>query len=106
MAGGESLLNALESCGAGLFVQDGCGATRLDDATFHRAFNEPVFIWFDPIRFDSRGLQRIVPVLRRLHRIVFFRFPRGAVNMGEIERLRKAFPDTRIEGWNDDRNDG
>ena len=88
----------IESLGAGVFIRDRNIESRLLEADFHRAFSEPVVVWFTPTEYQERTIELVLDASKRLHAVQCFRFPNICVSAHILDRIRSEFPTALIEG--------
>ncbi len=88
----------IDSLGAGIFVRTRNVESRLADQDFHRAFTEPVIVWFTPGNYDEAKVELLLDAARNLYAIHCFRFPNVKVPLRILDRIRSEFPDALLEG--------
>ena len=94
----SSVLQELESFGAGIFLTHQGIDSRVTETELWRAFEEPVVVWAHGESFDDSALQRLIAVARRFPLIQRFRFTSTRVTPDGVRRLYEFWPDIPIEG--------
>jgi hypothetical protein len=94
----SSVKQQIEAFGAGVFIRNRNTETRLTEDNFHRAYSEPVLIWFTPGNYQESWVEPLLDQLVKLHKIQRFRFPNVAVSKRIINRIKGEFPAVVIEG--------
>lgn len=93
-----SPIQLIESLGAGVFVRRGNSEARLQANDFHRAYAEPVMIWFNPHGYREETIDEVLAVAKKLYSVRRFRFPAVRVPVSTLAKLRSEFPDAEVEG--------
>jgi hypothetical protein len=91
-------LPRIEAFGAGVFVRSRNVESRLSGKDFHRAFSEPVILWFAPGEYQEEKVGSVLDVAKKLHAIQVFRFPNASVPTEILRRIRQEYPSARVEG--------
>ncbi len=88
----------IEALGAGIFIREKNVESRLEESDFHRAFREPVIVWFAPGEWREDMIDAVLTFSKRLHSIHRFRFPNICVPQAILGRIQVEFPDSVVEG--------
>src|ERR1700722_4130416 len=92
-----SFIQRLKQLGAGVFITNRGVDSRLGDADFWRAFEEPVIVWIHGGNIDIDRMSKVLRLTQKLPNIKRFRFTGGAIDPGVINQIRKKWPDLRME---------
>jgi hypothetical protein len=93
-----SLIQDLAKLGAGVFVTARGVDTRLGDADFWRAYEEPVIIWAHGETCDDDGLERVLELVRKIPHIQRFRFTSSRVTRSGVRKIYEIWPDISVDG--------
>ncbi|MEY2564203.1 MAG: hypothetical protein QOH88_2396 [Verrucomicrobiota bacterium] len=88
----------LEQLGVGVFIRDRAWQSRLTEAEFWRAYEEPIIVWVRSDDFDDTSVESLIPLLRKFPHIRELRFGGTRVTASGVEKLLVEWPDVKIEG--------
>jgi hypothetical protein len=94
----STLKQKIEGIGAGVFIRDRAVESRLTESDFHRAFREPVIVWFTPQEYKKDQIDAVLDAAKKLHAVQCFRFPNVSVPSRILDRIRSEFPNTKVTG--------
>ena len=93
-----TLIQALAKLGAGVFVTTRGVESRLGEADFWRAFEEPVIIWAHGHAFDDPALDRLLELVQKFPHLRRFRFTSGGVRRSDLWKFYERWPNIPIKG--------